>query len=89
MPPLGAGAHAIYLYYYGIPDNRLYNAIATGAPKWRAKSLERLRFGPLNRNTFSIEILDHYSDYIFSRYFLYELVVTMALYLKKIYWGNY
>jgi len=49
--------------------------IGAGQSPWSVS-----RFGPFTRNTSSIWILEHYSDYIFPRHFLYELVVILALY---------
>jgi hypothetical protein len=73
----------------GIPDPWLYNAIPTGAPEVGGQSPSSVFafFVPLPGTLFRSEIPEHYSDYIFSRLFLYELVVKMALYpysLKRI-----
>jgi len=77
--PLGGGGTCDSFFITGIPDPLLYNAILTGA-----KLRERLHVsGPFTRNTFPIWILGHYADYLFSRHFLYGLVVTMALCPEK------
>jgi len=80
LPPLGAGGvcDSSVLPVFLIPGYTMPSHL--GRHSGGAKPLERLRFWSLYSNTFSICILEQYSDYIFSRYFLYELVVKMALY---------
>ena len=69
-----------FICFTGIPYSGNSTPSQLGCHSGGEKPLERQRLSPFSRNTFLILILDLYSNYIFTRYFLYRSVVKMALY---------
>jgi hypothetical protein len=81
LPHLGAVVHVIHLYYrytwsLVIQCHRNRGAIVAGQSHWSVSRFWSFK----QEHFFQSEFLKHYFDYIFSRYFLYGLVVKMALY---------